>query len=51
MRFEMTTIDAWGTDIISMHPEKFISHLDAAIAKLERVKNFAIDYQKSREEE
>lgn len=40
-----------GTDIISSHPEKFISCLDSMIAKLERVKSFATDYQKTREKE
>lgn len=40
-----------GTDIISCQPEKFISMLDGMIAKLERVKDFASDYQKAREEE
>lgn len=39
-----------GTDIISKHPEKFISCLDDMIAALERVKGFAVDYQKAREE-
>lgn len=34
-----------GSDIISTHPEKFIEKIDAMIAKLERVQNFAIDYQ------
>lgn len=40
-----------GSDIISSHPEKLISDLDAMIANLERVKKFAIDYQKARGEE
>ena len=39
-----------GTDIISNHPERFIASLDVMIAKLERVKGFATDYQKTREE-
>lgn len=34
-----------GTDIISKHPESLILNLDAMIAKLERVKSFAIEYQ------
>ncbi len=40
-----------GTDMISNHPEKLISCLDSMIAKLERVKSFAADYQKACEEE
>lgn len=40
-----------GTDIISRNPEKLISKLDAMIAKLERVKGFAANYQKACEEE
>ncbi len=39
-----------GTDIISRDPEKFISMLDGMIAKLQRVKDFASDYQKTKEE-
>lgn len=39
-----------GTDIVSKTPEKFISCIDTMIAKLERVKNFASNYQKIREE-
>lgn len=31
-------------------PEKFISMLDGMIAKLQRVKDFASDYQKTKEE-
>lgn len=34
-----------GTDIISKHSEKFIANLDIMIARLERVKSFAVDYQ------
>jgi hypothetical protein len=37
-------------DTITVHPEQFFSYLDAAIAKLERVKKFEIDYLKSLEE-
>lgn len=40
-----------GTDIVSGTPEKFVSCIDAMIAKLERVKNFASNYQKVRKEE
>lgn len=40
-----------GSDIIAKHPERFVSHIDAMIARLERVKSFAVDYQKTLEEE
>lgn len=40
-----------GSDIIAKNPEKLISNLDTMIAKLERVKKFAIDYQKAHKEE
>lgn len=39
------------TGMISSHPEKLIACIDVMIAKLERVKNFASDYQKAHEEE
>lgn len=42
-------VDVAG-DTITVHPEQFFSYLDAAIAKLERVKKFEIDYLKSLEE-
>ncbi len=40
-----------GTDIISNHPERLVSCLNGMIARLERVKSFAIGYQKACEEE
>ncbi len=40
-----------GTDIISRNPETFILNLNAMIDRLERIKGFAIEYQKSCKEE
>lgn len=40
-----------GTDMISKHPESFVAHLDTMIARLERIKAFAVDYRKSCEKE